>query len=234
MELSIVIPAYNEEHRLGRALEEIRLYLDKHQLEAEVIVVDDGSQDKTRALVQDAQKDWPVLKLISNGKNKGKGYSVKVGALASGGREVLFTDADLSTPIEEVSKLQKALREGAGLAIASRDLPDSKVEKHQPWYREAMGKVFNKLIRLLTGLPFHDTQCGFKLLTQEASRKIFPKLTLTHFAFDVEILWLAGKFKIPVRWVDCLQSRVDPVVDSVKMLLDIIRIRLNDSQGKYS
>ncbi len=239
MDLSIVIPAFNEEKRLGRTLDKVRDFLKSRSYSAEVIVVDDGSRDATAALVKDRQREWPQLKLIENGANRGKGFSVRAGALASQGAQVLFSDSDLSTPNEEYDKLVRFLNGPCSLAIASRDIEGSQVERHQAWYRENMGKIFNRIIRLLTRLPFKDTQCGFKLFTHKASREIFSRSRVERFAFDVEILWLAKKLSIPVRevpvrWINDPASRVDPIRDSSQMLWDVVRIRWNDLQGRYS
>jgi len=239
MDLSIIIPAFNEEKRLGRTLDKVQGFLKGRAYSAEVIVVDDGSRDATVALVKDRQREWPELKLIENGANRGKGFSVRAGALASQGAQVLFSDADLSTPIEEYDTLVGFLSGARSLTIASRDIKGSRVERHQAWYRESMGKIFNRIIRLLTHLPFKDTQCGFKLFTREASREIFSRLTIERFAFDVETLWLAKKLSIPVkevpvRWINDPASRVDPIRDSAQMLGDVVRIRWNDLRGRYS
>jgi len=239
MDLSIIIPAFNEEKRLGSTLDKVRSYLSKQPFSAEVIVVDDGSRDGTAALVRKLQGEWSALKLIENGINQGKGFSVTAGVLVSQGDRILFSDADLSTPIEEYERLGRALNGPLSIAIASRALDGADVQVHQAWYRETMGKTFNKIVKLLAGLPFEDTQCGFKLFTAPAARMIFPKLRTRHFAFDVEVLFIARRSSIPVRevpvrWANDPASRVDPLRDSSRMLLDVIRIRWNDLQGVYS
>lgn len=239
MDLSIIIPAFNEEKRLGRTLDKVQSFLKGRSYSAEVIVVDDGSRDATVTLVRDRQRQWPELKLIENGANRGKGFSVRTGALASQGAQVLFSDADLSTPIEEYDKLARFLNSPCSLAIASRSLDDSDVQLYQVWYRRAMGKIFNRVVKVLAGLPFKDTQCGFKLFTRAAIQAIFPRLMIERFAFDVEILWLAKKFSIPaqevaVRWVNHPVSSVDPIRDSSRMLWDVAHIRWNDLRGRYS
>jgi dolichyl-phosphate beta-glucosyltransferase len=239
MDLSIIIPAYNEEKRLGKTLDKIQDFLKSQFLSAEVIVVDDGSRDATAGLVRERQGTWPELKLIENGQNRGKGFSVREGILAAQGKRILFSDADLSTAIEEYEKLADYLIDGTQVVIASRDVEGSRVQVHQAWYRETMGKIFNKIIRLITRLPFQDTQCGFKLFTREAAHKIFPKLRITHYAFDVETLWIAKKYgfkteEVPVRWVNDPASRVDPIRDASRMLWDVLKIRWNDFRGRYS
>lgn len=240
MDLSIIIPAYNEEKRLPDTLETIFNYCNARRLQFEIIVVNDGSRDATRDVVLKKAARLGRITLLDTAGNRGKGFSVRGAAiLEAEGREILFTDADLSTPIEEYEKLREALARGADIAIASRDIRGAQVERHQPWYREMMGKIFNQLMKLIVGLPFHDTQCGFKLFSREAARAVFPRLALDRFAFDVEILWVARKLgletaEIPVRWVNSLQSRVNPLRDSSHMLLDLFRIRWNDLTKKYS
>jgi len=238
MELSIVIPAYNEGRRLVKTLERIYRYLEDKRIDAEVIVVDDGSKDETAQLVLEKQKAYPSLHLISNEGNKGKGYSVKTGVLAARGDLVLFSDADLSTPIEEIEKLKTELKEGYSVVIASRSLKDSKIKHQYSRYRKHIGRFFNAFVQLLTGFPYQDTQCGFKLFTRDAVQKIFPKLKLTRFSFDVEILWLAKKYQlpvseIPVRWIHKPSSQISVLKDGTRMFFDIVQIRVNDLVGRY-
>lgn len=228
-QLSIVIPAYNEAHRLPATLKRIEAYLRSRPLDAEVIVVDDGSQDGTANAVRAHAAHWSALKLISAGRNAGKGRAVQLGMAAAAGRWRVFTDADLSVPIEDLDKLLSPLRNGGAVAIASRALTASEVQVHQPWYRETMGKAFNRLVRLFIMRGIRDTQCGFKAFSAEAAARVFPPLQTRGFGFDVEVLYrarLAG-FKIaevPTRWINSPQSRVHPVRHSLAMFLELLAI----------
>lgn len=228
-QLSIVIPAYNEARRLPATLRRIEEYLRSRSLDAEVIVVDDGSQDGTANAVRAHAAHWPSLQLISPGRNAGKGRAVQLGMAAATGRWRVFTDADLSVPIDDLDKLLLPLRDGVAVAIASRALKASEVQVHQPWYRETMGKVFNRLVRLLIMRGIRDTQCGFKGFSAEAAAKLFPPLQTRGFGFDVEVLYrarLAG-FKIaevPTRWINSPQSRLHPIRHSLAMFLELLAI----------
>jgi len=229
MELSIVVPAYNEARRLPSTLDRIEAYLRTHPMHAEVIVVDDGSQDGTPALVAARAATWPALKLVAAATNGGKGRAVQLGMAAATGRYRVFSDADLSVPIEDVELLLRPLRNGASVAIASRGLRESQIELHQPWYRETMGKIFNKLVRLLVLRGIHDTQCGFKAFTAEVAARVFPPLQTRGFGFDVEVLYRARALgysivEVPTRWVNSRQSRVNPIWDSTAMFLELLAI----------
>lgn len=198
----------------------------------EIIVVDDGSSDDTARVVGKAAEKHPAIVLLQNVRNRGKGYSVKHGVLSSRGRFVLMSDADLSTPIEEIEKLFKELEGGYEIAIGSRAVPGSRLLKKQPWHRQLMGKTFNTLIRMLAVIEIHDTQCGFKLFTGEAARRVFALQRIERFAFDVEALYLAKKmgFKIreaPVVWVNSPDSRVGIIKDSLRMMRDLLKIRFH-------
>lgn len=228
--LSIVIPAYNEEKRLGLTLRKIIDYLDSRQIQAEIIVVDDGSKDKTTAVAREILGDWPLQKVVSLPENQGKGAAVKEGLLQASGEFILFSDADLSTPIEELEKMLPLARLGYQVVIASRALPESEIKKRQSWLREHMGKTFNFLVRLLLIKDIKDTQCGFKLFEQKAARKIFSELQTKGFAFDVEALALARRFgykiaQIPVAWVNSPESRVGLVRSSVGMFIELLKIK---------
>jgi dolichyl-phosphate beta-glucosyltransferase len=227
--LSVVIPAFNEERRLQRTLDRIADWLDASGESYEVIVVDDGSSDATRKIAEEFARGRPPVSCISLSRNRGKGAAVRTGFERSQGELVLFSDADLSTPIEELSRLRAALQDGAGFVIASRGLAQSRLEIRQEWFRETMGKAFNGLVRLLTGIPFRDTQCGFKLLRGESARALSKEMREDGFAFDVELILLARKGgntirEVPVTWRNDARSRVDPVVDSWKMLVALPRI----------
>ena len=236
-ELSIVIPAYNEQRRLPETLRRVRAYLEARRADAEVIVVDDGSRDATAALVEARRGEFPGLRLVSNGVNRGKGYSVRHGMREARGRIVLFTDADLSAPIEEADKLLAAMRDHE-VAIGSRRVDRSLIEVHQSPLRELAGIVYNFLVRAITGLRFVDTQCGFKAFLREPSRIIFEQQRIERFGFDPEVLFLARRHglravEIPVRWAHDPQTRVNMVRDSLRMFGEVLSIRWNWMLGRY-
>ena len=238
-DLSIIIPAYNEEQRIIPTLQSIAAFLHSDRISAEVLVVDDGSRDGTARCVEEMVNSFPQLRLVRNPGNRGKGYSIRHGFAESRGRRVLMSDADLSTPIEEIHKLLPLLvSKGYGGAIGSRAVDRSTVEVPQGWLRRTMGKTFNRLVRMLTGLPFRDTQCGFKLLDREAFLPIFRVARVDRFSYDVEILMLArrrgiGIAEIPVIWRNSPQSKVNFARDSVQMLGDIVRMVIREKTGGY-
>jgi dolichyl-phosphate beta-glucosyltransferase len=237
LELSIVVPAYNEEARLPRSLEQIRNYLRSAHPSSEVIVVDDGSADHTVGTVRAFQSVMPELRLISNSLNCGKGYSVRNGMLAARGEIALFTDADLSAPIEEAEKLLQALH-SADVAIGSRGLDRSLIQIHQSRARELAGIFFNRMVRLATGLPFEDTQCGFKAFRMARARIVFEQQKIEDFGFDPEVLFLAQRHglrivEIPVRWAHDPRTKVHMLHDSVSMFADLWHIRWNTLRGRY-
>lgn len=240
LELSIVVPAFNEEQRLAKSLQSIRAYLKSRSLRAEVLVVDDGSTDATAKVVEVSRAGFPELRLISNGRNHGKGFSVRHGMLEARGEVALFTDADLSTPIEEADKLLAVLCDGAyDGAIGSRAMDRSLIEVHQPAFRERAGIVFNRMVRWITGLPFQDTQCGFKAFRLERARMIFEQQRTEGFGFDAEILFLAQQqglriAEVPVRWAHNPATRVKMFGDSFRMFLDLLAIRWNAMVGRYT
>lgn len=238
--VSIVVPAYNEEKRLPATLFLVLSYLARKPWGfAEVLIVDDGSSDGTAAAGEQLARDHPMVRLLSNPGNRGKGYSVRHGVLEARGEWVLFTDADLSAPIEELDKLlAAAAAEGAAVAIGSRALNRSLIEVHQSFFRESAGRVFNLLMRLLIGLPFQDTQCGFKLFETRAAREMFRRQRLERFGFDVEVLYLARRLgyrviEVPVRWSHTEGTKVSMFRDSLNMFLDLVRIRWNALRGRY-
>jgi dolichyl-phosphate beta-glucosyltransferase len=237
--LTVVIPAYNEEKRLGPTLERILGYLEQRSFSWEIVVVNDGSKDQTTRIARELLSGCERHTVIDRKYNRGKGYSVRQGMMAGHGRFLLFSDADLSTPIEELERLLPPLEAGqAQVSIGSRGLDDSRVEVHQPWWREAMGKSFNLFVRLIALGGLRDTQCGFKCFTREAARSVFSVARIDGFGFDVEALYLARKFgyditEVPVRWVNSPDSKVHPVADSSKMLADLLRIRFTDLRGGY-
>ncbi|MDQ6759043.1 MAG: glycosyltransferase family 2 protein, partial [Acidobacteriota bacterium] len=213
--LSIVIPAYNEETRLPGTLARVAEWIAGRALTfSEIVVVDDGSQDHTADVVQGESRSNSALRLLRNPGNQGKGYAVRHGMLDAQGEWILYSDADLSTPIEEVDKLYSAaVRAQASIAIGSRALDRSLVSVHQPMFREYSGQFFNVAMRALTGLPFRDTQCGFKLYHSEAARVVFSRQQLTGFSFDVEDLFIAKRcnlksIEVPVRWANVTGTKV--------------------------
>jgi len=238
--LSIIVPAYNEAQRLGRSLDRIRAYLAAKSFGAEVIVVDDGSSDGTSALVRRACETWPELRCIVNEVNRGKGFTVRRGVLEARGQYVLFTDADLSAPIDELEKLLKAAQEqDVDVVIGSRAVDRSYIEKHQSRGREFGGIVFNLMVQTILGLRIHDTQCGFKLFRRSKAAPVFERMTITGFGFDPELLFLAKRarlkiIELPVRWSHAEGSKIRFVRDSVRMFSDLLRIRWNQITGRYS
>lgn len=236
-ELSVVIPAYNEETRLPHSLERIQDYLDRAHPLSEVIIVDDGSTDRTANLVQSLQQKAPRLRLVRNEGNRGKGYSVRAGMLAARGEVTLFTDADLSAPIEEVEKLLGALR-SADIAIGSRALDRSLIRVHESRSRELAGILFNRMVRIAAGLPFKDTQCGFKAFRTDRARAVFEQQTIEGFGFDPEILFLAKRHglrtvEVPVVWAHDPRTKVHMTRDSLQMFAALWRIRWNAFRGRY-
>jgi glycosyltransferase involved in cell wall biosynthesis len=232
--LSIIIPAFNEEKRLPATLVKVREYFAASNWEfTEIIVVDDGSRDGTVQVARDAG-----VRVLLNPGNRGKGFSVKHGMLAAAGDWALFTDADLSSPIGEVEKLwQAAERSGARVAVGSRAVDRSLVGVHQPLSRELSGRVFNAAMRLVTGLPFKDTQCGFKLFEARAAHEVFSRQQLDGFGFDVEVLFIARRLgyeaiEVPVRWDNVEGTKVSLWL-GVTAFLDPLKVRRNALQGKY-
>jgi dolichyl-phosphate beta-glucosyltransferase len=227
VDLSVIIPAYNEASRLGDSLERVLPYLERRARRFEVLVVDDGSSDATVAVANEySHRGVWVLELA---KNRGKGAALRHGVVASSGDKVLLSDADLSTPIQELERLEPYL-EKADVILGSRAVEGSRIQLRQPWHREAMGKVFNFVIRLLGFGDFKDTQCGFKLLSGEAARKLFPLLTIDRFAYDVEMVFEAQRLglrvvEVGVEWHDSPVSRVRPWQDAPQMLRDVLRVR---------
>jgi len=241
IELSIIIPAFNEEMRLPRALVQLRDYFAARGTDfrtIEILVVDDGSADATAQIVEEWTREWPCLRLVSNGRNRGKGYSVRHGMLEARGRISLFTDADLSSPIEESEKLLAAIRAGNQVAIGSRAMDRSLIAVRQSRMRELAGMIFNGFVRVFTGLPFQDTQCGFKAFVTEPSRIVFEQQRIEGFGFDPEILFLARRHglraaEVPVRWAHDPATKVHVIYDSIRMFGDLIYIRWNWLFGRY-
>ena len=258
---SIVIPAYNESARLPATLASVVNCIQARGWDAEIIVVNDGSTDATADVVREFANKTPVirtiqellteavpagpeelrmveLRLLDNLRNRGKGYSVRAGMLAARGEVVLFTDADLSAPIEEAERLFDAIRQGADIAIGSRWLESGRQTQRQPIYRQFFGRCFNWITRTVMGLPFKDTQCGFKAFRRSAARALFSLQRIEGWGFDPEILFLAGRLgfkvaEVPVVWAHDEGTRIHPLADGSKMLLEILRIRWYALAGKY-
>ncbi len=248
--LSIVIPAYNEETRLPETLQRVRDYLARQTYASEILVVDDGSHDQTLAAARAALAgvESPVSARVIANDHRGKGFTVRAGMLAAAGEIVLFSDADLATPIEEIPKLLAQLRAGYDIAIGSREGVGAQ-RMAEPWYRHLMGRVFNMLVRLIAGMNYQDTQCGFKAFRRSVAQDLFAKMQLygagakvikgsAVTAFDVEILFLAGKrgykvAEVPVLWHYGESTKVNPLRDSVRNFQDVARVRMNDWRGAY-
>lgn len=222
----------NEEERLPETLAKIQAYLTATDQRAEIVVVDDGSTDNTASLVRDLSEKMRGLRLITYPRNRGKGYALRRGVLSSMGTVVLVTDADLSTPIEELETLKPHLScHGHHIAIGSRALPLSEIVEAQPPWRRGMGRLFNQIVKVLVIDDFKDTQCGFKLFSGDVARNLFHKARIDRFAYDVEILALARNHgyrvaEVPIRWHNSTASKVRPLLDSLQMLADLVKIRL--------
>jgi dolichyl-phosphate beta-glucosyltransferase len=236
-DLSIIIPSFNEELRLPGTLEQIAAFLPNLGRETEILVVDDGSRDRTAEVAESFRKTLPNLRVIFNGVNRGKGFSVRHGMLEARGRNVLFTDADLSAPIEEAPKLLDALKT-YDVAIGSRALDRKLITVHESPFREFAGIIFNTIVRIILRLPFVDTQCGFKVFRRERCRILFEQQRIERFGFDPELLYLARHhglrtIEIPVRWGHSPATKVNMFRDSIHMFLDVFTIRWNAILGRY-
>ena len=236
--LSIVIPAYNESARIESALERVMGCVTAQGWDAEVLVVDDGSKDDTAAIVERWMTRYPRLHLVQNPGNRGKGYSVRNGLLQAAGDIVMFTDADLSAPMEEAERLLAAIADGADVAIGSRWMDRGRQTIQQPLYRQFFGRCFNWITRFVMDLPFKDTQCGFKAFKRPAAQMIFRLQTIERWGFDPEILFIARKLKyvireVPVTWGHDERSRISYLKDGMKMLEEMAVIRSNSVAGRY-
>lgn len=239
MNYSFVIPAYNESGRIRPTLDKILDAIGAQGWDAEVLVVDDGSRDDTADIVREYASRHPEVRLVQNPGNHGKGYSVRNGMLHAAGKICLFTDADLSSPISEAQKLFDAIAAGADIAIGSRWLRVELQTERQPFYRQIFGRVFNLLLRIVLGLHFKDTQCGFKAFRHEAAQCIFPLQKIERWGFDPEILFLARRaglktLEIPVIWAHSEGTRLHPFRDGMRMFVDVMHIRWNALTGAYS
>ena len=239
VEISVVIPAFNEAQRISLSLERIAAYFSNEQASVEIVVVDDGSSDNTVEMVKAWATKDPRVRLVRNDRNRGKGFSVRHGVLETRGAIVLFSDADLSSPIEESKKILDPIRNGhLDLAIGSRALDRSLIGVRQSWLREQSGKVFNAFVRIILDLPYSDTQCGFKAFRRGPMIPVFERQRIFGFGFDPEMLYLAGKRglrvgEIPVRWNHVQGSKVHFLSDAISMFFDLVRIRWNHFSGKY-
>ncbi len=225
--VSLIIPVYNEEKRIERTLDKVFNFFSTQDYNYEIVVVNDGSTDSTVEVLSKYRDD---IKIVDLGRNLGKGAAVRTGMLTSKGDYRIFSDADLSTPIYEIVKLLEHLQGGADICIGSRAIDPAMIKVHQPFYREMMGKTFNKFVQLLIMKGIEDTQCGFKGFTARAAEKVFSKSKINGFSFDVEILYLAKRFglkivQVPVEWYNDPRSKVNPIFDSVKMFMELIKIR---------
>jgi dolichyl-phosphate beta-glucosyltransferase len=228
--LSVIVPAYNEEQRLPATLVRMREYLDGREEPYELFVVDDGSSDSTLTTARTIAGDWPQMHVLTLAENTGKGAAVRLGMLAANGEHRIFSDADLSTPIEEMERLRERLHGQCAVAIASRALPGSQIDVHQPGRREVMGRTYNRMLQVAALKGLHDTQCGFKAFTAEAAIACFEPLRTLRFGFDAEVLLRARRLgwtvaEVPVRWEHKEDSRVSAVRDSVGTLYDLLRLR---------
>jgi glycosyltransferase involved in cell wall biosynthesis len=236
---SIVIPAYNESRRIERTLQEVLAYAAQQRWDAEVIIVNDGSRDNTVEIVGRYAEKNPALRLIENPGNRGKGYSVRNGMLKAGGDVMLFSDADLSAPIGESAKLFEQIQMGADVAVGSRWVKPELQTQKQSLHRQAFGRVFNLALRLVLGLRFKDTQCGFKAFSRRAVDSIFPQQRIERWGFDPEVIFLAEKkglkvIEVPVQWAHEPGGSIHPVRDGLRMLLEMLKVRWYWIAGKYA
>lgn len=238
MYYSFIIPAYNESERLATSLPKVFAYIRERQMQAEVIVVNDGSSDNTAEIARSFASRYPQTRLLENPGNRGKGYSVRNGMLHANGDILLFTDADLSSPIYEATKLFAAIDRGAEVAIGSRWLQAGLQTERQPWYRQLYGRLFNLALRIVLGLKYRDTQCGFKAFTRAAAQTVFSRQRVERWGFDPELLFLANKFKlrtveVAVEWAHDHRSKINPIRDGLKMGVEMLAVRWNDLRGLY-
>jgi dolichyl-phosphate beta-glucosyltransferase len=235
---SFILPAYNEHERLTTSLPQVLDYIQQNNLNAEVIVVNDGSSDDMATVVRGFAAEYPIVRLLENPGNRGKGYSVRNGVLHAKGDVILFTDSDLSSPIKEAGKLFDEVAAGADVAIGSRWLRRELQTEPQPWHRQLYGRLFNLALRIVLGLKYCDTQCGFKAFNRKAAQVVFPRQRIERWGFDPELLFLAQKFKlrvveVPVRWAHDHRSKINPLRDGIRMALEVLKVRWNDVKGLY-
>jgi glycosyltransferase involved in cell wall biosynthesis len=235
---SIVIPAYNEGARLGATLDRVLTHVARQAWDAEVIVVNDGSWDDTADLVRARERENRNLRLIENPGNHGKGYSVRNGMLNATGEVLLFTDADLSAPIEQANTLFSAIESGADVAVGSRWLEPELQAQRQSLLRQFYGRSFNLVLRIILGLKLKDTQCGFKAFRREAARTLFSLQTIEGWGFDAELLFLAQRLgfrikEVPVVWSHATGTTINPLRDGLHMIKEVLTIRRNALAGRY-
>jgi dolichyl-phosphate beta-glucosyltransferase len=235
--LSVVVPAYNEEERLPRTLARLHEYYEAQPYSFDVLVVSDGSKDRTAQIVEEFAKTHPHFSVLDYQPNRGKGYAVRRGMLEATGDLVLFCDADLATPQEETEKLLEHIHAGANVAIGSRPLRESKLERRQPLYREILGRLFNRAVQTLAIKGIDDTQCGFKIFTRVASQEVFSRCKLDGFSFDFEALMVARDLgyridEVPIRWSHQEGSKVVLLRDGPRMLRDLVRLRLKGRRAR--
>jgi dolichyl-phosphate beta-glucosyltransferase len=233
--LTIVIPAYNEEQRLPRALEEISSYLDRQSYTAEVLVVENGSRDRTTEVAEEYAARIPYIRVLHSAK--GKGAAVRKGMLSGQGEYLYICDSDLAVPIEDIARFLPPQAGDYDVAIASREAPGAQ-RYDEPFYRHLMGRVYNLIAQMIVLPGIQDTQCGFKCLTREAAQAIFQKQTMSGWGFDVEVLFMARRWgyriiEVPVNWYYGPGSRISPVKDSLRMLGELWRVRRNGWRGLY-
>jgi dolichyl-phosphate beta-glucosyltransferase len=238
LELSVVIPAYNEELRLPAYLAKVQAHLEAQPFSSEIIIVDDGSQDGTAAIVKRFAAKNSMVRLVRLPRNQGKGYAVKTGMLKACGKLRLFTDADGATPITELAGLKKAIEAGADVAVGSRALKDDAHTVLTQLHRKVMGTVFNFIVKALTVKGISDTQCGFKLFTADAANAAFSQQRIHDFGFDVEVLYICQIkgytiVEVPVNWINIPGTKVKLIRDSMRMFKDVVKIRVNDWRGIY-
>lgn len=236
---SLVIPAYNESERITASLDKILAHIEQQKWTAEVIVVNDGSRDNTADIIRGYMRRHPIVRLLENPGNKGKGYSVRHGMMEARGDVMLLSDADLSSPIYEAKKLFDAIEQGADIAIGSRWLQRETQTQRQPFYRQVSGRVFNIMLRVALGLKEKDTQCGFKAFTRRAAQSVFPPQKIERWGFDPEILFLAHKFnfkvaEVAVEWANDDRSKINPLTDGFRMFSEMLRVRWYSMSGQYS
>ena len=237
VDLEVVIPAFNEQDRIGRTLERIKEYYHEQAYTWRCVIVSDGSSDRTNEIVSAFCAENPEFELHSYRQNRGKGYAVRMGMLSANAHRVLFCDADLATPQEETEKLWRAIDDGYDIAIGSRPLKDSKLEVHQPWGREHLGRVFNKAVQTLATKGIDDTQCGFKMFTSTAAKDIFNRCEFDGFSFDFEALMIARDLnykiaEVPIRWSHQEGSKVSMLRDGPRMLRDLFKLRVKGKKAR--
>jgi glycosyltransferase involved in cell wall biosynthesis len=235
--LSIIIPAYNEEKRIGLSLDKVVTFVSTQAYPIEVLVVNNNSRDRTAEIIDSFVEEFPFMRRVDQ-PIQGKGAALRKGIMEGRGDILFIADADFSMPVEEIAKFMPAMHEGYDIAIGSRELPESN-RVGEPEYRHIMGRVYNFVVRLFAIPKIHDTQCGFKAFKRDVAREIFPMQTIDGWGFDVEILYIALQrgytlYEVPITWHYMPESRVNPLRDSIDMFLDVFRVRWNGLRGRYT